>query len=362
MRKREWSVKNKCHSFRGKRGKKGGSQYPRHTMNLFEGTHLSMKKKIVNKIGDVYSGDNYQGVILHSKYIIGLLNKFVGKSYKDFKRVYDNKIKNIKKYNVYWSKLEDYLNKEPKICYFKQEFYIDENGLIQRCKLISRYNIGGPRLTKSQIRYNERVKIPNLGVCRTDPRCRVTKNWREQYNDDEFPIHHNKRYPILLGIFWVVINKKVLRLPVYTYNSDYSIEYFNYRESFYDYKTRKYVTIPFEDYVPEYAKRDKTIQKNRKQIVKDWIPVHYKISSKCYGQDYWVTVENPDFDEYRQEIVICMKIIENNPESKDEMEAKISEIRERMNVLPPMATINMGYGKFYLFVKRYDYELALNKK
>ena len=57
-----------------------------------------------------------------------------------------------------------------------------------------------------------------------------------------------------------------------------------------------------------------------------------------------------------------MKIIENNPESKDEMETKISEIRERMNVLSPMATINMGYGKFYLFVKREDYELALNKK
>ena len=44
------------------------------------------------------------------------------------------------------------------------------------------------------------------------------------------------------------------------------------------------------------------------------------------------------------------------------METKINEIRERMNVLSPMATINMGYGKFYLFVKREDYELALNKK
>ena len=359
MRKREWSVKNKCHSFRGKRGKKGGSQYPRHTMNLFEGTHLSMKKKIVNRIGDLSSGSNHQGAILHSKYIIGLLNKFVGKSYKDFRRVYDNKIKNIKKYNVYWFKLEDYLNKEPKTCYFKQEFYIDENGLIQRCKLISRYNIGGPRLTKSQIRYNERVEIPNLGVCRTDSRCRVIKDWCEQYNDDEFPIYHNKRYPILLGTFWVVINKKVLRLPVYTYNSDYSIEYFNYRESFYDYKTRKYVTIPFEEYISKY---DKIIQKNIKQIVKDWIPVYYKISSKCYGQDYWITVENPDIAEYNQEIVKYTKIIENNPESKDEMEAKISEIRERINNLPPMATINMGYGKFYLFVKREDYELALNKK
>ena len=359
MRKREWSVKNKCHSFRGKCGKKGGSQYPRHAMNLFEGTHLSMKKKIVNRIGDLSSGSNHQGAILHSKYIIGLLNKFVGKSYKDFRRVYDNKIKNIKKYNVYWFKLEDYLNKEPKTCYFKQEFYIDENGLIQRCKLISRYNIGGPRLTKSQIRYNERVEIPNLGVCRTDSRCRVIKDWCEQYNDDEFPIYHNKRYPILLGTFWVVINKKVLRLPVYTYNSDYSIEYFNYRESFYDYKTRKYVTIPFEEYISKY---DKIIQKNIKQIVKDWIPVYYKISSKCYGQDYWITVENPDIAEYNQEIVKYTKIIENNPESKDEMEAKISEIRERINNLPPMATINMGYGKFYLFVKREDYELALNKK
>ena len=359
MRKREWSVKNKCHSFRGKRGKKGGSQYPRHTMNLFEGTHLSMKKKIVNKIGDLSSGSNRQGAILHSKYIIGLLNKFVGKSYKDFRQVYDKKIKNIKKYNVYWFKLEDYLHKEPKTCYFKQEFYIDENGLIQRCKLLSRYKIGGPRLTKSQIKYNERVKIPDLGICRTDPRYRVTKNWCERYNDDEFPIHHNKRYPILLGTFWVIVNKKVMRLPVYTYNSDYSIKYFNYRESFYDYKTWKYATISFEEYINKY---DKIIQKNIKQIVKDWIPVHYKISSKCYGQDCWVTVENPDIAEYHQDIAICMKIIENNPESKDEMETKINEIRERINNLPPMATINMGYGKFYLFVKRYDYELALNKK
>lgn len=359
MRKREWSVKSKCHSFRGKRGKKGGSQYPRHTMNLFEGTHLSMKKKIVNKIGDLSSGSNRQGAILHSKYIIGLLNKFVGKSYKDFRRIYDKKIKNIKKYNVYWFKLEDYLHKEPKTCYFKQEFYIDENGLIQRCKLLSRYKIGGPRLTKPQIRYNERVKIPDLGICRTDPRYHVTKNWCEQYNDDEFPIHHNKRYPILLGTFWVIVNKKVMRLPVYTYNSDYSIEYFNYRESFYDYKTWKYATISFEEYISKY---DKIIQKNIKQIVKDWIPVHYKISSKCYGQDCWVTVENPDITEYRQEIVKYMKIIENNPESKDEMETKISEIRERINILPPMATINMGYGKFYLFVKRHDYELTLNKK
>ena len=359
MRKREWSVKNECHSFRGKRGKKGGSQYPRHTMNLFEGTHLSMKKKIVNKSGDVFSGSNYQGAILHSKYIIGLLNKFVGKSYKDFKRVYDNKIKNIKKYDIRWSRLEDYLHKEPKTCYFKQEFYIDENGLIQRCKLLSRYNIGGPRLTKSQIKYNERVKIPDLGVCRTDPNDRVTKNWFGQYDNDRFPLHHNKRYPILLGTFWVVINKKVMRLPVYTYNSYSSIEYFNYRESFYDYKTWKYATISFEEYINKY---DKVIQKNIKQIVKDWIPVHSKISSKCYGQDYWITVENPDIAEYYQEIGICMKIIKNNPESKDEMETKISEIRERINVLPPMATINMGYGKFYLFVKRYDYELALNKK
>lgn len=359
MRKREWSVKNKCHSFRGKRGKKGGSQYPRHAMNLFEGTHLSMKKKIVNKIGDLSSGSNHQGAILHSKYIIGLLNKFVGKSYKDFRQVYDNKIKNIKKYNVYWFKLEDYLHKEPKTCYFKQEFYIDENGLIQRCKLLSRYKIGGPRLTKSQIRYNERVEISDLGICRTDPRYRVTKNWFGQYDNDRLPLHHNKRYPILLGTFWVVVNKKVLRLPVYTYNSDYSIEYFNYRESFYDYITRKYKTISFEEYINKY---DKITQKNIKQIVKDWIPVYSKISSKCYGQDYWVTVENPDIVEYYQEITIYMKIIENNPESKDEMETKISEIRERMNTLPPMATINMGYGKFYLFVKRHDYELALNKK
>ena len=343
MRKREWSVKNKCHSFRGKRGKKGGSQYPRHTMNLFEGTHLSMKKKIVNKIGDLSSGSNYKGVILHSTYIIGLINKFVGKSYKDFRRVYDNKVTNIKKYDIRWYKLENYSHKEPRTWYFKQEFYLDENGLIQRCKLLSRYHIGGPKLTKSQIRYNERVKIPDLGVCRTDPYDRVTKNWFGQYNNDRLSLHHNKRYPILLGTFWVIVNEKVMRLPVYTYNSYSSIEYFNYSKSFYDYKTWKYRIISFEEYINKY---DKIIQRNIKQIVKDWIPIHHKISSKCFGQDCWITVENPDIDDYRKEIVKYMKIIENNPESKDEMETKISEIRERRNVLPPMASISMGYGRF----------------
>ena len=65
-------------------------------------------------------------------------------------------------------------------------------------KQITRKQYNNTGLTKSQIKYNERVKIPDLGICRTDPRCRVTKNWYERYNDDEFPIHHNKRYPILL--------------------------------------------------------------------------------------------------------------------------------------------------------------------
>lgn len=366
MSEKGWSIKYHGHSFRGKSGKKGGSQFPRHAMNLYEGTHLGMKKKIWSKSGGCSSGWHYDGAGIQGKYIIGLLNKFVGKPYEDFKQIYDNKLKQFKKYDLTWSKLSDYLHDEPKDCYWKQEFYIDDDGLIQRCKLHSRHNYWGPKLTKRQKRFNDKVKIPNLGICRDDAHYSVKKKWFGSYEDESttFSLHkHKKRGAILLGEFYVIINRKVLRLPVYTCNSDYHVEYYNYRDTHYDYDLHKNVTIPFEEYVPYWCKRDASMQKKRVQVVKDWIPVHSNLGLKMWGQDAWVVMDNPKVTDLRRYIKDYERLIENDP-NNDNVEywkGALERDREEIEKLPAKEHYNMGYGKFYLFVKRYDYEREIER-
>lgn len=364
MSEKKWSIKYHDHSFRGKRGKKGGSQFPRHAMNLYEGTHLGMKKKIWSKSGGCSSGWHYGGAGIQRKYIIGLLNKFVGKPYQDFKQIYDNKLKQFKKYDLSWSKLSDYLHDEPKDCYWKQEFYIDDNGLIQRCKLRSRQSMWGPRLTKKQKRFNDRVKIPNIGVCRDDARYAVKKSWFGTYDSEDSTFllnRHHKTGPILLGEFYVIINKRVLRLPVYTCNSKYHREYYDYRDTRYDYNLRKYITTPYENYIPYWDKNDVSIQKRRKQVVDNWIPVHTNIGVN--GQDCWIVMDNPDIAECKRNIHNYEHMLEEFPDdaSVDTWKDLIQKYKDKIEKLPAKQHYNMGYGKFYLFVKRYDYEREIER-
>ena len=72
-------------------------------------------------------------------------------------------------------------------------------------------------LSRHQIRYNERVKVPNLGVCRNNPKYQVKKSYWGRYESDSYLYYghfHTKMGPILLGKFYVSIDKKVFKLPV----------------------------------------------------------------------------------------------------------------------------------------------------
>jgi hypothetical protein len=366
MSEKKWSVKWRDHSFRGKHGKKGGSQFPRHAMNLYEGTHLGMKKKIWSRSGRCNSGWKYSGAWLRPKYIVGLLNKYVGKPYEDFKQIYDNKIKQFKKYDLSWSDLKDYIHDEPKDCYWKQEFYIDEDGKIQRCKLRARYNIWGPRLTKKQKRFNERVQIPNFGICRDDAHYPVTKSYWGNYEDESsvYLMHaHKKMGALLLGTFYVIVNRRVLRLPVYTCNSKYHREYYCHRESEYDRSLGKYVTIPYENYLSYSERNDASILRKHKEIVNDWIPVHSDLGPKMRGQDAWIVMDNPKVNDVLKYIKDYEKLIEDNPDSENvkNWKAALERNKEELEKLPSKEHYNMGYGKFYLFVKRYDYEREIER-
>ena len=40
---------------------------------------------------------------------------------------------------------------------------------------------------------------------------------------------------------------------------------------------------------------------------------------------------------------------------------RLEEERDKVDKLPPKTHVNMGYGKFYLFVKRSDYEREIER-
>lgn len=355
MSEKKWTLKWASSGRRGRSHK--GKEFPRHATNLYEGTHLSMRKRIWSKSssGYVYSK---RGCILRKEYIIGLLSRFVGKPFKDFKRVFDAKLREIikDKHNIIWWKLENFLHDKPKDCYLYQEFYIDNNDLIQRCKLQRKRSYP---LNKRQIRFNKKVKVPDLGICRNNPKYQVKKSYWGLYENDDYSSNfHTKTDPILLGEFYVVINKKVFKLPVYTCLSEYLIEYANYNPRHYDYNLHKYVTIPYEQYKSLFEERDDKLYKKRLQIIKDWIPIHVYPYNKLIGQDCWVCLSNYRIDELKTSIDNYKKLIQKEqfgPNIKIYTE-EILKAQEELENIPEKQYYNMGYGKFYLFVKRSDFE------
>ena len=355
MSEKKWTLKLKSKGRRGRHHK--GKEFPRHATNLYEGTHLSMRKRMWSKSnpGCVYSK---KGCALRKEYIIGLLNKFIGKHFEEFKIVFDAKRKELikSKHNVTWWKLEDFLHDKPKDCYYNQEFYIDNNNLIQRCKLRKRRFY---QLNKYQIRFNKKVKVPNLGICRNNPKYQVKKSYWGWYEPDNYPGNfHTKTEPILLGKFYVSINKKVFKLPVYTCLSKYLVEYAKYESSHYDYDLHKYINIPYEQYISLSAEKDIKLYKKRLQVIKDWIPVYVYPYNKLIGQDYWVLLNNHRIDELKTSIVNYKRLIQKEQISSniEVYEKEISKAYEELDNIPEKQYYNMGYGKFYLFVKRSDFE------
>ena len=348
MSEKKWTLKWTSKGRRGRHHK--GKEFPRHATNLYEGTHLSMRKRIWSKSnpGCVYGR---RGCILRKEYIIGLLNRFVGKPFKDFKIVFDAKLRELikDKHNIIWWKLEHFLHDKPKDCYCYQEFYLDDNGLIQRCKLRKRRS---NKLSKYQIRFNERVKIPDLGICRNNPKYQVKKSyWGEYEPDNCYEAFHTKIEPILLGKFYVVINKKVFKLPVYTCLSKYLVEYANYN-------LYKHVNIPYEQYKYPSEEKDDKLYKKRLRIIKDWIPIRVYPYNKLKGQDCWILLNNHRIDELKTSIDKYKKLIQKEqfgPNIKIYTE-EILKAQEELENIPEKQYYNMGYGKFYLFVKRSDFE------
>ena len=333
MSEKKWSCKWSSSGRRSRTHK--GKEFPRHTLQYFDGTHLGMRKRIYSKstMGSVWRDGR---AALNKKYIIGLLNKYVGKPYKKLKFVYDLKTKNLrKKYNVRWNKLEDYLHKKPEENPWRESFYVDDEGIIRKVpQKVRHYRT----LTKRQWDYNKKVKLPDFGPCIDNPRYAVKKRWGTYYEDTRVS---NVQIPKLLGTFWVNYNGSIFKIPIWTCNSEIMQAYKNH--------CNKQVPFHLKSTSNEWIK--KAIR-----VVNEWIPID--VYGLPNGQSYMMRFPNISRldiikDSALKKIAITK---ETDPLIIERLQKSIEINDATVEKMPVECLYDMGYGKFYTFMKRSDYE------
>ena len=124
------------------------------------------------------------------------------------------------------------------------------------------------------------------------------------------------------------------------------------------YNLHKYINIPYEQYKYPSEERDIKLYEKRLRIIKDWIPIRVYPYNKLKGQDCWVYLSNYRIDELKTSIDIYKKLIQEKQFSSniEAYEKEILKAQEELENIPEKQYYNMGYGKFYLFVKRSDFE------
>lgn len=348
MSEKKWSLKDNA--------EKVELVYSRRMMNNYEGTHLGMSRRWTHKSGPMSTGwtKNYKNYgEVPRKYIIGLLNKFIGKPYKDFINEYNHKLNSFNGINkddylkyIAQSKVENDIFHEKfshnSGCDFRDRhiyqpyggyrpYYVDDNNLIQRSKLDDTCT-NKKGFNKLQLNYNSRLYIPKFKDVKT-------------YNDS----NHYRNYilkkefydPLYFFDAFVKIENKIVKLPLYGCINQIYCDYNNYchyhkdGKGFY-YKGSKY---PHDLFVSRESKAE--------IIEREWVGIPSRNIPKVKReQHYHMWINNPKWNEIKNKIDIC----EVNQEDT-------SELKRKLNNVSKLIYQDLGFGNnINYFVKRKDYE------
>ena len=118
MNRKKWK-------FIGKNRENNISKFDRQTINRYPGKRLPMRRRSLNPVKNTWF---YKyNVWIPSKYIEGLLTKYIGKPYSEFKRKYDERTQSIRDKGVNTDEeLSTYFNPR-----YNPDFYVDNDGFIQ---------------------------------------------------------------------------------------------------------------------------------------------------------------------------------------------------------------------------------------
>lgn len=313
-------------------GSSRGSGFPRHNMNKFDGTHLGMRVRL-RKDMEKYSECYYNYGYLRSNWIIGLINKYVGKPYNDLIKEFYKKIKRLRDNHKDVGLKDLDWN-------FEDSYYVDDDGLIH-CNSEIKFN----RFTNRQLRYNKAQKIPQFGAV-AKPR-ELLRSW--ELRNYDYPVLLDTN-PKLIGNYYCDINGIVLLLPVYhvpeAEDRGYPRWGLSPRPGTYEYKKKKSLE---ENWIAP------TILFNRRETRTNLYRfIHIELQGK---------MPNPALASLRASIKKAEEDCFNARDSWEESKCKmyLNVLKSRLKFTPEFVSMNVGYGCLYPMVKISDYKKALEK-
>ena len=299
-------------------------KFPRNTKRIknFEGSLLTNRK--------VWGWRDWCGSWLQTGQVKGFIHQYVGKTYTELLEAWNRKVKHLKIKYPYEVSLNNWIGKDRFENY--REYYVNNEGIIcinAEYQYRDHYRI-----------YNSKLKIPNFGVVRNKP----------IYKDDyciPYSFKGKLSYPIYVGKFYCLINRKYYLLPIYQCSNKIYHKFQEWwrRTNIPYYQSYKQITapyVPFKDWLGNAWSRKRQLAE---EIEQTWMAP--MIPGTPTEQHYYQQVLNPKLPSYRREL-----FKEMNKEFPDEK--YINWLKDQL-ANHEYIDADFGMGKLCFLVKQKDY-------
>ena len=208
MSEKKWKIDSRVpHKYRGgRRGK--GSEFPRRGMNEYEGERLSMSKHRLSKHKTMSYNKGCVWASLHTKYLEGLLCKYVNRPFDEMLSEFCAKTKSLRQSSRHrtWdtqSYFAFYLDGNTHYRYAtksEKKYYVDDNGIL---RLKEKYADNTPKtkLTRKQKAYNRQVSVPTFDIDVHDFLA-----LEQKYNTTD----------LFVGEYYAIVEGEVCKVPIFT--------------------------------------------------------------------------------------------------------------------------------------------------
>lgn len=374
-----------------------GSEFPRHDMNHYPGTHLGMRLRYQKpSVGRLYKGWNNNYGYIRTNRLTGFINKYIGKPYTDLVKAFYVLTKRLRETHkeVGLKDLEWHFGNLGYKRYkrWRGDYYVDDEGLVQVVRPEpSKAQMS--LITNAQVKHNNKVKIPDFGRVTLPREVESVKGFCDYgYKYSRRLSYEKAQYkaPRFIGEYWCDIDGVILLLPVYHVpdSSEYAEYWSNTRGKSKPIPTKYYYgSYPkkwhSDEFCDKYADMYQVGTQEYKWALgmeRGWVvPLipfkkrdYYGLERLMYTRmwhDKKILLPNTDkLESARRQIDMLRErlALSSDPENYwhnkvDRIKVELELARIQLEKTPKMAYFNVGYGQLLPMVKRTDYEIALRQ-
>lgn len=316
-----------------------GSEFPRESVNRYEGTHLGMCKHVNRRGRHILNTRWFNGGYIKDNVLLPLIFSYIGKPYRELVKAYYAKTKRLREQHkdVGIEQLNLYFD----LRYRYSQFYIDNEGIVRNDSSCFIKN----NFTNTQLRHNRGQKIPQYGKV-----CEEYREVKDCYFNENFPLISEQ--PVFMGNFYCDIDGKILLLPVY------HVPYFK--------KCDSIIKDYWAGYVPRYLTPKTPENKKYLEMCSIWVKPTIAIKrnevNHLFEHSYIGKVHNTKKDDLLKNIKEweTLRDIATTKKDRKYLKLQLKVLVSKYRSMPDFIKKEAGYGKLHPMVKREDYEKALN--